>query len=511
MDQALFARLATKYADGFASLDLRDFEGVTTEDRLKLYAEIQGDENPVHRVSCDDLVARAPKKPAALPARSFRYTMSTANPVGFFGDIIEVAGWNLIDFNKRGRPFLFGHNMDENRHPLGDMNGLLKGAKEDEVKGQPVLAGNGRFTEEGLNPFNDLTHDMVQANKMPGGSVGFRILESRGPTEEELAENKKLHKFSFISTKTSLVEFSAVPVGMDPDAVKRRADAMPALDALLARGLQDGRYTEELIARFRHEVMGIAPKAKGRSQVSLSPEVDGTTHTFGRNTLSAEEIEARLAVKFEAERIADIPLEERTEEELQVELEHPGTGVEMQATEANTDGELIAVGTTTGEELSDEDAEALDDLEASLARALLGDEEDGGGEPDTGSQRSASRADNVTATGTSPSPDLADVIRGLDRLGLPVDAAELQRAMAGDQPAEGAVDLAPLIAENAELRAIIEDLQERMAVLEEVLLPESAERGDDDVSLEAGDDGGEGAGMYQYLEDLEVDEGSLVA
>lgn len=379
------ADLIQKYSRGFEALCAEDFEDVSHEDRLKLYEDVHGTD--VVSLSEDCLTVRAPKKGEKLPPRTFRYTMSTGNPVGPFGDVIVVKGWNLREFNKRGRPFLFGHNIKETRHPLGTMSNVLKGAKEDEVEKKPVLAGNSKFTEEGLNEFNDLTHDMVAAGAMPGGSIGARLLETRAPTEEELAADKRLRKWSFIAEKASLVEFSAVPVGMDPDAVKRRSfDGDPQkLEAALAECIREGRYDEDLVAEFRHLMLG-EPTEATRTQVTVD----------------------------------EVPPAEETPEAIQ--------------------------------------PVSPDQRAESVIQAL----------------------------------DVETVTRALDRMGLPVDSEELQRAIDcdGDDEASDDPRIEELRAENAELRTLIKQLEERTSFLELVISPESAGSGDDDVSRDnAGDEG----------------------
>ncbi len=488
MDKTLFARLAAKYADGFYGLDPNDFEGVDHQDRLKLMEDVAGTD--IIRVSSDDFTARIdraehptkktkPKKAGALPARTFRYTMSTGNPVGPFGDIVEVGGWNLVDFNRRGRPFLFGHNIYDMRHPLGTMNGLLKGAKEDQVKGQDVLAGNTKFTEEGLNPFNDLTHDMVASGNMPGGSVGFRIMESRAPTEEELTANKALRKYSFIATKASLVEFSGVPVGMDPDAVKRRCAGQEGIEARLALAISEGRYDEEIVAEFRHLMLGIEPAAKGRSHVAMGDTVN--------RDLADDEI----------------PVEERDDADLEIEVE-----LEEERAE---------------DQLTDEETEEMNRLETAIAQRLVGGDGEGDGDDDTSDDASASENrtdDGIDNTGSTSSPDLSATIRALDRMGVPIDASELERALAEPEPRDQlagvASDIRGLAAECQELRSTNEHLEERIAFLEESMLPESAsdDDGDDPVSRAEGDEGdpdAEGPSVYEFIDDLsDADLRSLV-
>lgn len=496
MDKTLFARLATKYADGFYGLDPKDFEGVDHQDRLKLMEDVTGSD--IIRVSSDDFTARIaraehptkktkPKKALSLPPRTFRYTMSTGSPVGPFGDIVEVAGWNLVDFNRRGRPFLFGHNMSEMRHPLGTMNGLLKGATEDRVRGEDVLAGNTKFTEEGLNPFNDLTHDMVASGNMPGGSVGFRITESRAPTDEELAANKLLRKYSFIATKASLVEFSGVPVGMDPDAVKRRGAGQVGIEARLALAISEGRYAEDIVAEFRHLMLGIEPAAKGRSHVALGEGVP------------LEEIPVNVSPEGDVTNVTDTPECNYSDD----------------AAHQNCD------------QLTNDEAEELTRLDDAIAAQLVGGDGEGDGDDDTSDDASASETrtdDDIDNTGSTSSPDLSATIRALDRMGIPVDAAELERALAEPEPENGndaltkeVRALAALVTESVGLRSITERLEERIAFLEESLMPgffASDDDGDDPVSRAEGDEGdpdAEGTDVYEYLDDLsDADLQSLV-
>lgn len=327
-----FRQLADKYADGFSALDAADFEGVTHTDRLRLMEDVN--QTDILRLSSDAYTPRAVHpdkdkgKKKSKVARTFRYTMSTQNPVGSFGDVVVVKGWDLRDFKKRGGPFLFGHNSQENRMPLGSMADLAKGAEADFVKGEPVLAGDSQFTEEGINPFNDLAHDMVQAGAMPGGSVGFRIMESRAPTEEELGSIKGLQKYSFVALKSQLIEFSAVPVGMDPDAVKRRSfdGDSSVLDAKLAEYVREGRYDEDLISEFRELMIG-APEARGSSFVSMSTDEEpnqeqgtDTLDTDSKETPQADSSERDVSTNPSAESLSappstlDIEVEELREE-----------------------------------------------------------------------------------------------------------------------------------------------------------------------------------------------------
>lgn len=449
-----FAQLASKYARGFRNIDTADFEGMAVSDRLRLMEDVN--QSSIVYFDLADCVVRAKHNPhedakkkkkkdghRALPPRTFRYTMSTQNPVGPFGDVVIVKGWDLKEFKTRGQPFLFGHNIEQNRHPLGKMSGLLKGADEDFVRGQPVLAGNATFSDEGLSAFNDLTHDMVRAGFMPGSSVGFNLVKTRQPTDEEMAEDSRLKKWSFIAEKSSLVEFSSTPVGMDPDAVKRRA--LTGTDSPLERALlsavQEGRYDAELVAEFRERALG-EPEARGRAHVSLADRIGAA------DTEAAVDDFTRALAGEDTEQGAD---------SLDTDTTNDNTGAPQQRSDSiSGDPEAESAPSPLG--LSIEDSlRALDALGFQDCREDF---------------LAAIRA--VTNAPEGEPEDLG--------LNAPVTLAEFRE-------------------ENQSLRALTERLEERIAHLEDALLPESAESGAATGSRnDAGDDGDSyGVDLYADL------------
>ena len=293
--------LAEKYADPLAAIDLADFAEATAADVLKFrtdlhdgmfYAPAEAVENAVVRAEDDD-EGQAASGGTSAKGRRFDFVMSTENPVGPFGDVLMVKGWQLRDFRKRGGPFLFAHNIDEILPPIGKMGSVRKVLKGKETKDVgPFLGGRAEFTPPGLNPFNDLISDAVDSGFMPGGSVGFRMLSHREPTEEELKANKKLGKFSFISESTNLVEFSSVPVGMDPDAVMQRTAALGNLEALLAAWIEEGRYEDDVVAEFRRRML-MGALATGGVVRSLPPTILGNpvcSFSFPSRTQNTEAI-----------------------------------------------------------------------------------------------------------------------------------------------------------------------------------------------------------------------------
>ena len=282
-----FQDISKRLASPDLTLDELRGSGVTPDDLRKL------------RMDEGSFVARAGgDKPQAKADRTFTYIMSTDNPVGFFRDVVRVSGWDLDDFKKRQQPFLFGHNASEDRLPLGRMSGLKKGRA---VKG--ALSGDAEFTPEGVNSFNDIAHDMVQAGFMPGGSVGFNVVEARKPTAAETKSIPTLNEFSSIITRAQLVEFSAVPVGMDPDAVKIRTATDTGMDAHLRQSIEDGRYDRDLVAAFRYDFLGVEPEST-RTQVVVEVDLEDEP-ADEMKLLTSEPVE--ISVEGDLEESTDSP------------------------------------------------------------------------------------------------------------------------------------------------------------------------------------------------------------
>lgn len=236
-----FQEAQTKLEAGELTLDDLRSLNIDPED----FRKMRVGEGITHRRAMKD-------KPKYQGERTYRYVMSTENAVGFFRDVVKVSGWDLDDFKKRQQPFLYGHNVADNRPPLGRMDKV----KKEKMPYGRVLAGDAVFTPEGMSEFNDMIHDMVEGGFMPGGSVGFNVLQARKPTEREMKSISNVNEFSSIIERAQLVEFSAVPVGMDPDAVKMRAEHSDGVEAFLRRAIEEGRYDRELVAEFRHEYLG---------------------------------------------------------------------------------------------------------------------------------------------------------------------------------------------------------------------------------------------------------------
>ncbi len=176
-----------------------------------------------------------------------RYVFVTESAIGHFHDVPRADAWQLDSFEKRRNPILFGHNLDEDRPPIG---------RAFEVKTNQVVDGvrsmTGGVQFDTGSEFNAMVYSAIDRGFLNGFSVGFDILEGREPTPEEVKQFE-LNEYATIFTKTSLTEGSIVPVGRDPRAgVMAYAKRQEELDAWLVG--QDGSADDK--RRFRMTLFG---------------------------------------------------------------------------------------------------------------------------------------------------------------------------------------------------------------------------------------------------------------
>lgn len=136
------------------------------------------------------------------------YTMSTG-VIDRPGDKIEQTGWDLTEY--RSNPvMLFGH--DANSPPIGKALGAAV------VNGS--LRGTFKFAPASVYEFGATIGRLVKGGFMPAGSVGFspidvRVAEDRMDPDD--AWQRIQPPLDFIKSK--LLEFSAVPIPANPEAL----------------------------------------------------------------------------------------------------------------------------------------------------------------------------------------------------------------------------------------------------------------------------------------------------
>jgi phage head maturation protease len=281
----LSKELVQRILSGTATLD--EMAGVPIEEILA----VRSDAENIQWIDTDGGLLEVRADQAQAKERSATYVMSTGNGVGRTKDVIKVNGWDWSDFEKRGRPLLYNHNLTESHDhlPLGRVDNVRKGR----ARGQRALIGDAVFTPAGAVPFNDMVFRLVDEGFLPGSSVGFRALSTRLPRNEEERKDLGLGPMSVIHEKTSLVEFSVTPVGMDPDATK-----LTALKGVLYAW--EDQYGRETVQHFRDITRGLEPETRTTITVPDMPfgagleESAPEPETRSADTLAIEALSVRI-------------------------------------------------------------------------------------------------------------------------------------------------------------------------------------------------------------------------
>lgn len=327
-----FAELQKRYAAG--TLTAADLAGVKPKDSIELRKDAGLHRFPLGSVLRDDSGKKV--------ARRHRYVMSSEEPCGPLKDVVLANAWDLADYKKRGNPLLWAH--DGSQPWLGKVENPHKVSETKTLEGFPT------FMEEGLNPFADLVARMVDAGYMTNGSVGFRIEDARTATDAE-SKQRKLSKHSMIITKARLAEFSIVPVGADPNAVKKRSEEVRnAIDGLVERGETDRAVADHLL-----ELFGFFEPLASRS--IIVPEFTWRSEAEGESPqVEPESVDDEPAAESEAEG------EDAHGEDPLVELK---ATIEQQAALIASQGELI----DTQREASEAQAATIEALTERLEQA----------------------------------------------------------------------------------------------------------------------------------------------
>ena len=134
--------------------------------------------------------------------RKIDFVLSTEK-IDRMGDSISLFGWDLSAY-KKNPVVLFAHNGSQ--PPIAKASNVKKNIKE------KTLVASAEFTSRDMNPFGFSIFQMYVGGFMKAVSVGFR------PVEFDFSEDKK-RPLGIDFKKQELLEFSAVPVPANPDAL----------------------------------------------------------------------------------------------------------------------------------------------------------------------------------------------------------------------------------------------------------------------------------------------------
>lgn len=144
--------------------------------------------------------------------RQVEFVIST-EAADTYGTVFELGGWSLERYN-RNPVVLYAHRSQS------DNPDMVIGISEVRIDGDE-LVGVITFEDAALNPLAEKVFQKVKAGTLRMASIGADIHEARWGDSEK-GENPDVLRF----TKMDLLEWSIVPVGSNPDALKRSADTL---------------------------------------------------------------------------------------------------------------------------------------------------------------------------------------------------------------------------------------------------------------------------------------------
>lgn len=156
--------------------------------------------------------------------REAEFVIST-EAVDTYGTVFKMDGWNLERYAKN--PIVcYGHRTWDGNPDM------IIGTSEVKVDGDQ-LVGKVRFETEDINPIAEKIWKKVQGGTLRMASIGAN--PKRGHWgDEKLGEDKDVIYFD----EVELLEWSIVPIGSNPDALKREAQTLEEIRAEMLKGVE---------------------------------------------------------------------------------------------------------------------------------------------------------------------------------------------------------------------------------------------------------------------------------
>lgn len=156
--------------------------------------------------------------------REVEFVISTEE-VDTYGTVFKIAGWNL-DRYKRNPIVCYAHKTH------GDNPDTIIGTSEVFVEGE-ALIGRVHFEPAEINPLAEKVFQKVLAGTLRMASIGANPLRGHWG-DEKVGEDKDVIYFD----EQELLEWSIVPIGSNPDALKRNAEALEEIRAEMVKDIE---------------------------------------------------------------------------------------------------------------------------------------------------------------------------------------------------------------------------------------------------------------------------------
>lgn len=165
--------------------------------------------------------------------RQAEFVIST-EAVDTYGTVFKIDGWDLERYQRS--PVVF-----YNHKTWSDDPDVCIGTSEVRVEGNQLIA---LLTLEEDNPIADKVWRKIQNGSLNMASVGANPLEYRWGDFDK-GENPDVIYF----TRTELLEWSVVPVGSNPDALKRSVESLEEIRTSIKKPENENEKT------FSHSVI----------------------------------------------------------------------------------------------------------------------------------------------------------------------------------------------------------------------------------------------------------------
>ena len=181
-------------------------------------------------------------------SRTVEFIIST-NDKDRHGTVLNMAGWNLDNFNKNG---IVGYNHEVYSSTNPDLIlGTGKAWTEGEGANQKLI-GKVTFEPEDVNPLAEKIFRKVQNGTLKATSVGFTPVPVNGKYGEE--RNGTFHYFG-----QELLEFSIVNIPSNPNAVKRSAEEIEEM-FIIEKRQEEEEVVEDQKINFREKLLLLKTK-----------------------------------------------------------------------------------------------------------------------------------------------------------------------------------------------------------------------------------------------------------
>lgn len=162
--------------------------------------------------------------------RQAEFVISSEAPDSY-GTVFKMSGWDLKRYENNPIVFYAHNSASENPD-------MIIGTSELRIENNQLI-GVVTFEDADVNPIAEKVWRKVQAGTLRMASIGANPKKGRYG-DEKLGENRDLIYFE----EHELYEWSIVPLGSNPDAMKRSDDNMEAIRAEMIKNIEVAKPEE---------------------------------------------------------------------------------------------------------------------------------------------------------------------------------------------------------------------------------------------------------------------------